>query len=442
MRSPLETLKSQAQAARKASRTLAASTTDARNGALIALAASLEDRQGEVLAANKKDLAAAKRSGLDEHVVERMSLNAQRIAGIAQSVRDVALLPDPVGEIIEYRLLPNGLRLERRRVPLGVIGVIYESRPNVTVDIAALCLKSGNACILRGGKEAFETNSKLARIAQEAIAESGLPAGAVQFVASTDRSLVGDMLQMKDEIDLMIPRGGAELVRMVAREAKMPAITGGVGVCHTYVDAAADLANALSIVHNAKTSRPTVCNALDTVIVHSAIAERFLPMLAQAFAASGVEMRCDRRSLSVLGAGAVEGTKGKRVRNATTTAVGAPVIKLAAPGDFGQEFLSLVASIAVVDSLDDALDFIARHGSGHSEAIVTEDIAAAERFLNEVDAAAVFANASTRFNDGGEFALGAEVAISTNKFHARGPMGLREITSYKWVIRGDGQIRK
>ncbi len=448
MRSQFETLKSQAQAARKASRTLAASSTDTRNGALIALAASLEERKSEVLAANKRDLSAAKISGLDEHIVERLSLNAQRIADIAQSVRDVALLPDPVGEVIEYRLLPNGLRLERRRVPLGVIGVIYESRPNVTVDIAALCLKSGNACILRGGKEAFETNSKLAQIARQAISGSGLPAGAVQFVASTDRALVGDMLQMKGEIDLMIPRGGAELVRMVAREAKMPAITGGVGVCHTYVDAAADLANALSIVHNAKTSRPTVCNALDTVIVHSAVAERFLPMLAQAFAASGVEMRCDRRSLSVLGAlpfpfkGEGEANKGKRVRKSTSAAVGAPVIKLAAPGDFGQEFLSLVASIAVVDSLDDALDFIARHGSGHSEAIVTEDIAAAERFLNEVDAAAVFANASTRFNDGGEFALGAEVAISTNKFHARGPMGLREITSYKWVIRGDGQIRK
>ena len=450
MPTALDTLKSQAQAARKASRSLAASTTAARDGALNALAAALEERQGEVLAANRKDLLAAKKSGLDEHIVERMSLDPQRVAGIAKSVRDVAMLPDPVGEVIEYRLLPNGLRLERRRVPLGVIGVIYESRPNVTVDIAALCLKSGNACILRGGKEAFETNSKLAQIVREAISAAGLPAGAVQFVSSTDRSLVHEMLQMKDEIDLMIPRGGAELVHMVAREAKMPAITGGVGVCHTYVDAAADLDKALSIVHNAKTSRPTVCNALDTVIVHSAVADRFLPKLARAFAASGVEMRCDRRSLSVLASVLLSPFKGEgkgvgtkvRTDPKSTPAARAPVVKPAAPGDFGQEFLALVASITVVDSLDDALDFIARHGSGHSEAIVTEDTATAERFLNEVDAAAVFANTSTRFNDGGEFALGAEVAISTNKFHARGPMGLREITSYKWVVHGDGQIRE
>jgi glutamate-5-semialdehyde dehydrogenase len=445
-----ETLKSQVRAARQATRALAASSTATRNGALRALAAALGERQDEVLAANRKDVATARKSRLDEHVVERMMLNPRRVGEIARSVRDVAMLPDPVGEVIESRMLPSGLRLERRRVPLGVIGVIYESRPNVTVDIAALCLKAGNAVILRGGREAFETNSRLAAITRDAISSAGLPPDAVQFVASTDRALVHAMLQMKDEIDLMIPRGGAELVHMVAREAKMPAITGGVGVCHTYVDAAADLDKAVRIVHNAKVQRPTVCNALDTVIVNSGVADRFLPMLASEFARSGVEMRCDPRSLRILRAGVPspsegegQGVGGRQLRRTSSTSsmTAGPVINPAAPDDFGQEFLALVASIKTVDSLDEAMDFIARYGSGHSEAIVTEDTAAAERFLTEVDAAAVFSNASTRFNDGGEFGLGAEVAISTNKFHARGPMGLREITSYKWVVRGDGQVR-
>ncbi len=461
MTASIDALHAQAKAARFASRALAVSSTAARNGALSALAAALEERQGEVLAANRKDLTAAKKAGLDAHVADRLLLDPPRLAAMARAVRDIVLLPDPVGEVIEHRLLPNGLSLERRRVPLGVIGVIYESRPNVTVDIAALCLKAGNAVMLRGGKEALNTNTALAAITRDAVAASGLPADAVQFVASTDRALVQEMLQMKDWIDLMIPRGGAELVHMVAREAKMPAITGGVGVCHTYVDAAADLDKALRIVHDAKVSRPTVCNALDTVIVHSAVAGRFLPALAADFGAAGVEMRCDPESLTLLRGAATKGSRSDRktrVMPATTRhsrASGNPgspsagnpespgngKIIAASPDDFGQEFLSLVASVKVVDSFEEATVHIARCGTGHSEAIITEDQAAAERFLTEVDAAAVFANASTRFNDGGEFGLGAEVAISTNKFHARGPMGLREITTYKWVVRGDGQVR-
>ncbi len=443
MSSAVETLHAQAKAARHACRALAASSTAARNAALSALASALEERQGEVLAANRRDLDAAKKDGLDEHLAERLMLNPERIAGMAKAVRDIAAQPDPVGEVIEYRLLPNGLRLERRRVPLGVIGVIYESRPNVTVDIAALCIKSGNAVILRGGRESLHSNSCLAGIARDAVASAGLPAEAIQFVSSTDRALVGEMLQMKDEIDLMIPRGGADLVRMVAREARMPAITGGIGVCHTYVDAAADLNKAVRVVHNAKVSRPTVCNALDTVVVHKAVAKAFLPALADGFARAGVEMRCDEASMRILTSipSPCQG-EGQGVGRSSALHRGHnPVIKPAAPDDFGQEFLALVASVKVVSSFEEALEHIARYGSGHSEAIITEDAAAAERFLTEVDSATVFHNASTRFNDGGEFGLGAEVAISTNKLHARGPMGLREITSYKWVVRGDGQVR-
>jgi glutamate-5-semialdehyde dehydrogenase len=420
-------LKHMAIAARAAARRLASATTAAKDRALNGIATALVERSDGVLTANGRDLKAARADGLGEHIVDRLELNPARLAQIASDVRNVAALPDPVGEVIESRTLPNGLELERRRVPLGVIGVVYESRPNVTVDISALCLKSGNAAILRGGREAFNTNQALARLVRESLVSAGLPEDAVQFVASTDRVLVEQMLAMKDEIDLLIPRGGADLVRMVAEKAAMPAITGGIGVCHTYVDSGANLEKAGEIVFNAKVQRPSVCNALDTVLVHAGIADRFLPSIAERLWSSGVELRCDPRALTLL---------EPRARSGGRSAL----LKKAAPGDFGQEFLALIASVRVVDSLDDALDHIARYGSGHSEAIVTEDPAAADRFLNEVDAAAVFANASTRFTDGARFGLGAEVAISTSKFHARGPMGLREITSYKWVVRGSGQI--
>ena len=417
-------LKDQAGKARTAAAELAASSEDARNAFLHDLSAALYDRCGEVLKANASDLSAAQRAGLGTHVIERMMLDDERINGMAAAVRAIARLPDPIGVTLDETARPNGLRIQRITVPLGVIGVIYESRPNVTVDIASLCLKSSNSVILRGGKEALETNRALAGIIADSLAAGGLPKDAVQFVASTDRSLVREMLGMKDEIDLIVPRGSAELVRFVAENAAMPAVTGGIGVCHTYVDAAADLDVAKDIVINAKVQRPTVCNALDTVLVHSDVADSFLPALSREFGNYGVEMRCDPRALSILrsdGNGAIR--------------------KAAAEEDFGTEFLDLIAAVKVVDGLGQALEHIDKYGSGHSEAIITEDSETAESFLARVDAAAVFVNASTRFNDGGEFGLGAEVAISTNKLHARGPMGLRELTSYKWLVRGNGHVR-
>ena len=320
--------------------------------------------------------------------------------------------------------MPNGLTVGKRRVPLGVIGAIYESRPNVTIDISSLCLKSGNAIILRGGSDAINSNTALAALVKDSIADAGIPEDAVQVMETTDRAVVGQMLKAKGIIDLLIPRGSQALINRVASEATIPAITGGVGVCHTYVDRQADLEMALEIVNNAKVSRPSVCNSLDTVIVHSASASAFLPALAKRWEDAGVEMRCDTRALSLLGASA--GPKAVHVTEE----------------DWYTEHLSLTAGVRVVDSLDEALEHIDKYGSGHSEAIVTEDYRAAMRFLDEVDAGAVFVNASTRFNDGGQFGLGAEVAISTDKMHARGPMGLRELTSYKWTVLGSGHIRE
>ena len=336
----------------------------------------------------------------------------------------VADLDDPVGEMIEMKTMANGLQVGRKRVPLGVIGVIYESRPNVTVDISVLCLKSGNAVILRGGSEAFHSNQVLARVIRTAISEIDIPEDSVQIVQSAERSLVSEMLKLDEYIDLMVPRGGQDLVNMVAAESTMPSITGGVGVCHTYVDGEASLDMAVEIVNNAKVQRPSVCNALDTVLVHSSLAPDYLPGMAESLAVAGVELRCDTRALSMLGP--------------------REDIKLipAEDDDWDTEHLSLVAGVKIVDSLDEAINHIENHGTGHSEAIVTDNYSTADRFVREVDASAVMVNASTRFNDGGQFGLGAEVAISTNKMHARGPMGLKEITSYKWVVLGNGQIRQ
>ena len=418
-------LSEQAKAASYASGYLATATAEIKNTALIAIAEAVEANSTSILDANAEDLENAKRDGMDFHIRDRMTLNGNRVQDMANAARSISKLGDPIGEVLEQRNLPNGLHLERVRVPIGVIGVIYESRPNVTIDIATLCLKSGNAVILRGGKECILTNMTLATIIKDAVESAGIPSDIVQFIESTDRALVKEMLQMDEAIDLMIPRGSAELVNFVGQNARMPAITGGIGVCHTYVDADADLDNALEIVVNAKVQRPTVCNALDTVLVHQAVAHNFLPKLAHEFGIQNVELRADSRAMSILDA----------------LASGAE-IKQAVSGDFGTEFLALIASVKIVDSIDEALTHISNYGSGHSEAIVSENIEVIERFLNEADASAVFANASTRFNDGGEFGLGAEVAISTNKLHARGPMGLKEITSYKWKIRGQGQVRQ
>ena len=409
--------------ARLASRRLGRLLGSVKDGALANIAAELVSREAEILAANEKDMAAGRSGALTDAVLDRLLITRETLHGMAAGVGQVQALPDPLGESFDVREARNGLRLAKRRVPLGVVCAIYESRPNVTIDIAALCIKSGNAIILRGGKEAIHSNSTLARVIRDAIDAAGLPRNAVQLIESTDRALVGRLLTMKDHIDLVVPRGGAELVRRVADEATMPAITGGIGVCHTYVDRAADVEMAVRIASNAKLSRPYVCNALDTLLVHSAIAPQLLPRIAAEWTDAGVELRCDRRALTILGGGAGETTVP------------------AADGDWGTEFLSLTAAVKVVDSIDEALDHIDTYTSGHTEAIVTDSYDAAGRFLDEVDAGVVMVNASTRFNDGGEFGLGAEVGISTNKLHARGPIGLNELTSYKWTVTGSGQVR-
>jgi len=423
MKSAIAELEAKGRAAREAAKRLAYLSTDIKNRALSNISRDLLARKDEILAANKEDYKEAGASGMNAAMLDRLLLNEGRLGAIAGDVLNVAALPDPVGEVFDMRTQPNGLLIGKKRVPLGVIGAIYESRPNVTIDIASLCLKSGNAVLLRGGKEAFRSNRALASVVQAASANAGIPDGAVQFVANTDRALVDHMLTMRGVIDLIIPRGGAGLIRSVAEKATMPVVAGGIGVCHTYVDKSADLNKAVAIVHNAKVQRPTVCNALDTVLVHAEIAGQYLPAVAAALGKSGVEMHCDRRALAIL-----KKQAGLKLVPATDE-------------DWGKEFLALIAAIKVVDSLDEALAHIAGYGSGHSEAIVTEDYSAAMRFLNEVDAACVYVNASTRFTDGAQFGLGAEVGISTQKFHARGPLGLKELTTYKWIIFGSGQVR-
>ena len=423
MKSGIEELKAKAVAAKAASRKMAYLSAEVKNKALHNISADLLARKDEVLAANQLDYKEAEASGMNAAMLDRLMLSPDRLEAIAGDVLAVAALPDPVGEVFDMRTLPNGLQVGRKRVPLGVIGAISESRPNVTVDISSLCLKSGNAIILRGGKEAVRSNSALAGVVQGAAARAGVPEGAVQFIESTDRTLVNDMLRMREFIDLVIPRGGAGLIKLVTENAAMPVVSGGIGVCHTYVDRSADIDKAVAIAFNAKVQRPTVCNALDTLLVHADIARSCLPLVAAEWAEAGVEMHCDERAMAIL-----KSDSSLKLVAATDE-------------DWGREFLSLVAAVKVVDSLDEALEHIERYGSGHSEAIVTEEYGAAMRFLNEVDAACVYANASTRFTDGGQFGLGAEVGISTQKFHARGPLGVRELTTYKWIIFGSGQVR-
>ena len=423
MQSATNEVEIKAKAAKAASKKLAYLSTAVKNEALLAIADELIAKEKDILAANCLDHNEGEKSGMSAAMLDRLLLNTERIKGIAGDVRTVAALLDPVGETFEMRTLPNGLQVGKKRVPLGVIGAVFESRPNVTVDISVLCLKSGNAIILRGGKEAVHSNSVLVKIIQGAAYRAGVPEGALQFIESTDRALVGQMLKMRDYIDLVIPRGGADLINYVAQNAAMPVVTGGIGVCHTYVDRSANLEKAAAIVYNAKVQRPTVCNALDAILVHADVAKSYLPMVAKELGRANVELRCDERALKIL----------KPL--ASIKAVPAT------EKDWGKEFLALVAAVKVVDSLEEALEHIERYGSGHSEAIVTEDYSAAMKFLDEVDAACVYVNASTRFTDGGQFGLGAEVGISTQKFHARGPMGLKELTTYKWIVLGSGQVR-
>jgi glutamate-5-semialdehyde dehydrogenase len=410
-------------AARKASKKIAFLPTATKNKALEAVSAALLANQKAILEANEKDYKESEAAGMSASMLDRLLLTPSRIEGMASDVKTVVSLPDPIGETLEEKTLPNHLQLIKKRVPLGVIGAIFESRPNVTVDISLLCLKSGNAVILRGGKECLRSNMALVDTIKKAIASAGVPEGAVQFIESTDRSLVDKMLKMREYIDLMIPRGGAGLIKNVVENAAMAVVSGGIGVCHTYVDKKADITKAAAIIFNAKVQRPTVCNALDTILVHKDVARPLLEQVGVQFAGAGVEMHCDRASMDIL----------KNISGLKTV----PAVK----EDWGKEFLALIAAVKVMDSLDEALEHIDTYGSGHSEAIVTEDREASARFLNEVDAACVYSNASTRFTDGAQFGLGAEIGISTQKFHARGPMALKEITSYKWTIIGNGQVR-
>ncbi len=408
--------------ARAASRRAGSLSSAQKDAALRRVADALIAETDRIVAANEPEVERGRERGLTGSFIDRMVLTPERIAAMVNDVRNVAALPDPIGVVDEMATRPNGLQVGRIRVPLGVIGAIYESRPNVTVDIAAVCLKTGNGVVLRSGSDAHDTSAVLAEIIQREATAAGIPDGLVQFIDSTDRDEVGALLRADEYVDLMIPRGGADLIRRVKDEARMPVVAGGIGVCHTYVDSEADLAMARDIVVNAKTQRPSVCNALDTVLVHEAVAAAFLPDLATALAERDVTMHVDARAAASLSD-----------RDNVVPAV---------PEDYDREWLSLDCSVKVVDSLDEAMDHIASvEGSGHSEAIVTGSYPTAQRFLREVDAAAVFVNASTHFNDGAQFGLGVEVGISTQKMHARGPMGLRELTSYKWIVLGDGHIR-
>lgn len=422
----MDNLQEMGRRARAAARGLAKSSLGARDGALLRLADGLRTQGEALLAANRLDLEDAQQAGLSPALLDRLALNPARLEAMAQGAEALVALPDPLGETFEARRLPNGLQAGKRRVPVGVLGVIYEARPNVTVDVAALCLKSGNAAILRGGKETLRSNAALADLIAQVCPEAGLPADAIQLVRSSDRTLVSELLHLDDYVDMIIPRGGAALHELCRREARMPVITGGIGVCHLYVDRAADLEKAVPVIYNAKVQRPSVCNALDTVLVHRSVAEAFLPRMAASLAAAGVEMRADAGSLAILQA-QPEASQWR--------------LKPATEGDWGCEFLALVLSIRIVDSLDEAIEHIERYSTQHSDGILTEDYSAAQRFVDEVDSAAVYVNASTRFTDGGELGLGAEVAVSTQRLHARGPMGLRELTTYKWVIYGSGQVR-
>lgn len=412
------------QAAKMASRQLALLNTDQKNEILHTIADELEAQADVVLAQNALDIEDGREKGLRESLLDRLLLTEKRVAGLAADARQVATLPDPVGSAIESRLLPNGLQLSRRRIPVGVLGVIYEARPNVTIDIATLALKTGNAVILRGGKETLRSNMALVNVIQAALEKCNVPAGAVQYIDNPDRALVAEFMRLDEYVDMLIPRGGAGLHRLAREQSTIPVITGGIGICHVYVDETADADMALNIIENAKVQRPSVCNALDTVLVHDTVAAGFLPQLASRMATNKVELRAEPRSWDILkgnGHGAV--------------------VDQAGPDDFDTEWMALILGVKIVDSLDEAITHIQDHSMDHSDSIVTNNLTNANHFVNSVNSSAVFVNASTRFNDGGQFGLGAEVAVSTQKLHARGPMGLDELTTYKWVVVGDGHIR-
>jgi glutamate-5-semialdehyde dehydrogenase len=411
------------QKARRSARRLAQATSAQKNAALTRLSQLIEQDQAHILAANQMDIDAGVIAGLSPALLDRLTLNVLRLQGIINDLANVASLPDPIGETFDQIEMPNGLKVRKQRVPIGVLAVIYEARPNVTLDTAGLAIKTGNAVILRGGSETLNSNRVLVGLVRQALVDSGLSPEAVQFIDSTDRQLVVELLKMYEYIDMVIPRGGAALHQLCREISRIPVITGGIGICHLFVDETADLDAALPVIRNAKIQRPTVCNALDTVLIHAAVAAQFIPKLVQALTADGVTFRADESACQIL--------------------LNLPEEVLpAGPQDFDTEWLALVLGISVVDSLDDAIEHIAAHSTGHSDGILTQNDDHARQFVAEVDSAAVYINASTRFTDGGQLGLGAEVAISTQRLHARGPMGLRELTTYKWVIEGNYHVRK
>ena len=407
------------QAARRASRVLARASTAQKNRALQAAAAALDAARSELAAANELDLAAARASGLEPAMVDRLALTPAIIDSMIEGLRQVATLPEPIGEIRDMRFLPSGIQVGKMRVPLGVIGIIYESRPNVTIDAASLCLKSGNATILRGGSEAIHSNQAIARCIQLGLDEAGLPAAAVQVVETTDRAAVGALISMPEFVDVIVPRGGKGLIERISRDAKVPVIKHLDGVCHVYIDVAADLDKAIRVADNAKTQRYSPCNAMETLLVHVAVADKVLPPLAAIYRAKGVELRGDAATCALLGAD----------------------VLAASEADWFAEYNAPILAIRIVESMDAAIEHINHYGSHHTDSIMTENFSDARRFLTEVDSASVMVNASTRFADGFEYGLGAEIGISTDKLHARGPVGLEGLTSEKYVVFGDGHIR-
>jgi glutamate-5-semialdehyde dehydrogenase len=419
-------LQAMTQSARQAAHSLAVMDHDRKDFVLMTLADRLISDFERILSANAQDIALAEGAGLAPALIDRMRLSDSSLAAIAEDVRKVAQLPDPVGCVFDRKVLPNGLQVHKQRVPIGVLAVIYESRPNVTVDVSSLAIKSGNAVILRGGKETIHANRALFGVIQQTLEDCDFPSGCVQFIDSSDRSLVLSLIQMAEDIDMLIPRGGAGLHDFCRQHSRIPVMTGGIGICHLFVDQSADLPAAVEIIHNAKTQRPSVCNALDTVLVHRGIADDFIPVLIDRLSGDGVTFRLDPLALACLGA----------------AEVGRGGVYPAGPDDFDTEWLSLVLGIRVVDDLGAAMDHIQSHSTGHSDGILTRDAHHADLFVGQVDSAAVYVNASTRFTDGGQLGLGAEVAISTQRLHARGPMALEELTTYKWVIIGDNHVRE
>lgn len=405
--------------AKAAARRLAACTTEEKNRALLAMAESIERHTEEILSANEKDMTAAREKGMNDTMLDRLQLTGERVKGMAAGLRDVAALPDPVGRVLSDQVRPNGLHLVKVAVPIGVIAVIYEARPNVTADSAALCLKSGNAVILRGGKEAISSNIAIAKAMRSALETVGLPADSIQLIEDTTHESANALMHLNQYVDVLIPRGSQRLIRATVEQSTVPVIQTGSGVCHIYVDKAADPEMAAEIIENAKTSRPSVCNAAECMLIHKDIAPRVLPLIADRLAAKHTQIRGDARVMDILGNRATPATEE----------------------DWGKEYLDYIMAARIVDSLEEAMEYIYQYSTGHSECIVTDDPAAAEKFLNGVDAAAVYHNASTRFTDGGEFGLGAEIGISTQKLHARGPLGLNELTSMKYKVYGEGQIR-